>query len=117
MFLPDFQNQYGQGSLGAPNLDRSAGSWSELSWGGKLDGSSQPYYDGSTKAYSAKPNNVQNFFRSGTRAITSLSLDKGSETGSTRFSYTNNSSESIVEGSDLESHNFNLRSVTNFLIN
>ena len=112
MFLPDFQNQYGQGSLGAPNLARSAGSWSAESWGGKLDGSSQPYYDGSTKAYSAKPNNVQNFFRSGTRAITSLSLDKGSETGSIRFSYTNNSSESIVEGSDLESHNFNLRAVT-----
>ena len=39
MFLPDFQNQYGQGSLGAPNLDRSSGSWSELSWGGKLNGS------------------------------------------------------------------------------
>ena len=113
MFLPDFQNQYGQGSLGAPNLDRSSGSWSELSWGGKLDGSSQPYYDGTNKAYSAKPNNVENFFRAGVRAITSLSIDKGSESGSTRFSYTNNSSESIVEGSDLESHNFNLRSITN----
>ena len=113
MFLPDFQNQYGQGSFGAPNLDRSSGSWSALSWGGKLDGSSQPYYDGSTKAYSAESNNVEDFFRSAVRAITSLSIDKGSETGSIRFSYTNNSSESIVQGSDLESHNFNLRAIAN----
>jgi hypothetical protein len=43
------------------------------------------------------------------RAITSVSLDKGSELGSVRFSYTNNSTESILPNSDLESHNFNLR--------
>ena len=113
MFLPDFQNLYGQGTLSAPNLARSAGSWSDRSWGGKLDGSQQPYYDGTTKAYSAQSNNVEDFFRSGVRAITSLSLDKRSEAGSVRFSYTNNSSESIVEGSDLNSHNFNLRGVAN----
>ena len=113
MFLPDFQNLYGQGTLSAPNLARSAGSWSDRSWGGKLDGSQQPYYDGTTKAYSAQSNNVEDFFRSGVRAITSLSLDKSSEAGSVRFSYTNNSSESIVEGSDLNSHNFNLRGVAN----
>ena len=113
MFLPDFQNQYGQGTLSAPNLARSAGGWSDRSWGGKLDGSQQPYYDGTTKAYSAQSNNVEDFFRSGVRAITSLSLDKSSEAGSVRFSYTNNSSESIVEGSDLNSHNFNLRGVAN----
>ena len=113
MFLPDFQNQYGQGTLSAPNLARSAGGWSDRSWGGKLNGSQQPYYDGTSKAYSAQPNNVEDFFRSGVRAITSLSLDKRSEAGSVRFSYTNNSSESIVEGSDLNSHNFNLRGVAN----
>ena len=113
MFVPDFQNQYGQGTLSAPNLARSSGSWVDTSWGGKLDGSQQPYYDGTTKSYSAQPNNVEDFFRSAVRAITSLSVDKGSEAGSIRFSYTNNSSESIVEGSDLTSHNFNLRSIAN----
>ena len=82
MFLPDFQNLYGQGTLSAPNLARSAGSRSDRSWGGKLDGSQQPYYDGTTKAYNAQPNNVKDFFRSGVRAITSLSLDKRSEAGS-----------------------------------
>lgn len=113
MFLPDFQNQYGMGSLGAANLDISAGSWETNSWGGRLDNSAQPYYDGTSKAYSAQPDNIKDFFRSGIRSITSLSVDKGSEDGSIRFSYTNNSSGSIIEKSDLNSHNFNLRAIAN----
>lgn len=114
MFLPDFQNQYGQGTLGAPYPERNTGTvWNQLSWGGQLNDSQQPYYNGSTKSYSARPNNVKNFFRSAIRNITSVSLDKGSENGSVRFSYTNNTSESMIEGSDLNSHNFNLRAITN----
>ena len=112
MFLPDFQNQYGQGSFGSAYSDRQ-NDWGQLSWGGKLDGSQQPYFDGTNKPYTAQPNNVENFFRSAMRSITSVSIDKGSDSGSIRFSYTNNSSESIVENSDLNSHNFNLRGVAN----
>ena len=108
MFLPEYQNQYGQGSLGAAGTDL-VNDWSTGSWGQRLDGSSQLYYTGQQKPYSAQPNNVSNFFRSATRAITSISLDKGSETSSVRFSYTNNSTESILPNSDLNSHNFNLR--------
>ena len=112
MFLPDFQNQYGQGSFGSPYSNRAT-DWGDVSWGGSLDGSSQVYFDGTNKSYSARPNNVENFFRSAIRNITSISIDKGSEAGSIRFSYTNNASESIVESSDLNSHNFNLRAVAN----
>ena len=114
MFLPEFQNKYGQGTLGAAYPERGTGTaWEGLSWGAALDGSQKPYYNGSTKAYTAQPNNVENFFRSALRSITSVSAEKGSENGSVRFSYTNNSSESIIEGSDLESHNFTLRAVNN----
>jgi len=114
MLLPDYQNEYGQGTLGNTFPDRGSGTaWTGDSWGAKLDGSSKPYYNGSMRSYSAQPNNVENFFRSAIRNITSVSVDKGSESGSVRLSYTNNSSESMVENSDLESHNFNLRAVTN----
>ncbi len=112
MLLPDFQNEYGQGTLGSVFPARGGDTaWSGDSWGARLNGSLQPYYDGSVKSYSAQPDNVKNFFRSAARKITSISLDKGSENGSVRFSYTNNSSESMIEGSDLDSHNFNLRGV------
>jgi len=120
MFLPDFQNKYGQGSNGASfpsprkNPDGSiANGWEPTSWGGAMDGSAQPYYNDETKSYTAQPNNVKDFFRQATRSITSISMDKGSESGSIRFSYTNNSSQSILENSDLNSHNFNLRAVAN----
>ncbi|MDB2418594.1 SusC/RagA family TonB-linked outer membrane protein [Flavobacteriaceae bacterium] len=112
MLLPEYQNKYGQGSFGAAYTDRLS-DWGELSWGAPLDGSQQAYYNGTNKSYSAQSNNVKDFFRQATRKITSLSIDKGSENSSVRFSYTNNSSNSIVENSDLASHNFNLRAVTN----
>lgn len=112
MLLPDFQNEYGQGTLGKVFPARGGDTaWTGDSWGARLNGSLQPYYDGSVKSYSAQSDNVKDFFRSAARKITSISLDKGSENGSVRFSYTNNSSESMIEGSDLESHNFNLRGV------
>ena len=108
MFLPEFQNEYGQGTLGAPYSDLES-DWGVSSWGARMDGSQQLYYDGTNKSYTAQPNNVKDFFRTATRAITSISLDKATEDGSVRFSYTNNGSQSIMENSDLESHNFNLR--------
>ncbi|MEK9560401.1 MAG: TonB-dependent receptor plug domain-containing protein, partial [Flavobacteriaceae bacterium] len=85
MLLPDYQNEYGQGTLGNTFPDRGSGTaWTGDSWGGKLDGSSKPYYNGSMRSYSAQPNNVENFFRSAVRNITSVSVDKGSESGSVR---------------------------------
>jgi hypothetical protein len=108
MFLPEYQNQYGQGSLGAAGTDL-VNDWYTGSWGQRLDGSSQLYFNGQQRSYSGQPDNVSDFFRTAMRAITSVSLDKGSESGSVRFSYTNNSTESILPNSDLESHNFNLR--------
>ena len=123
MFLPEFQNKYGQGTFGAaystPNFNPLANdgngdySWEALSWGGSLDGSQQEYYNGTTKAYSAQSSNVEDFFRQAERSITTVSVDKGSDMGSIRFSYTNNSSNSIIENSNLSSHNFNLRAVNN----
>lgn len=83
--------------------------WGSSSWGQRLDGSQQLYFTGQARSYSAQPNNVNDFFRSATRAITSISLDKASDNASVRFSYTNNSTESILPNSDLNSHNFNLR--------
>jgi TonB-dependent SusC/RagA subfamily outer membrane receptor len=111
MFLPDYQNEYGQGTLGAAPTDITQ--LSRSSWGSRLDGSQKLYYNGSTIPYSAQENNVQDFFRNAIKSISSISLDKASEAGSIRFSYTNNSTESILENSDLNSHNFNLRGVAN----
>ena len=118
--LPTYQNEYGQGTLSAfyasprYNADRStANSWGRTSWGPRMNGSLSPYYNDEVREYSAQPNNVRDFFRDAFRAINSISLSSGFENGSIRFSYTNNSSESMLSNSDLQSHNFNLRAVAN----
>lgn len=108
MFLPEFQNQYGQGNAGAPN-DKLETNFSAGSWGSKLDGTQQLYFTGKDAPYIAYPDNVKDFFETGVKTITSVALNKGSENASTRFSYTHNNSETILPNSDLESHNFNLR--------
>jgi TonB-linked SusC/RagA family outer membrane protein len=108
MFLPDFQNTYGQGSAGnaATSISDLVGS----SWGPKADGSSQLYYDGSQRAYVARPDNVKNFFETGVKTINSVAVDASTESTNYRFSYTNNKTESVLPGANLKSHNFNLRS-------
>ena len=110
MFLPKFQNEYGQGSQGGAFTDL-ANDWGSGSWGSSLNGSQQLYFTGDTRAYSARPDNVKNFFRQATKSINSISISKGSDAGSIRFSYSNSATEAILENSELNSHNFNLRAV------
>lgn len=110
MFLPDFQNQFGQGTLGAAYTDLQD-NFGGASWGAKLNGSQQLYYTGDQRSYSAQPNNVENFFTTGAKKILSLSLEKGFNDGSVLFSYTNNDTETLLPGAELDSHNFHLRSI------
>ncbi len=113
MILPEFQNEYGQGSGGRTPADidelRSSGG----SWGGKLDGSDQLYWDGSTKPYSAQPNNVEDFFRTGGNFVNTIALTGGNKDVTARFSYTNTNNQAMVENSFLKRHNFNLRTTAN----
>ena len=109
MFLPEFQNEYGQGSQGAPYPDLT--SFGGASWGSLLDGSQQLYYTGEMRPYTAQPDNVEDFFETGVQSITTLALDQGGEDHSIRFSYTHNDTESILPNSTLDSHNFTLRAL------
>jgi len=111
MFTPDYQNTYGQGTNGAvyADLDAMGGS----SWGPVMDGSPQLYYTGEQKPYEAQASNVDDFFQSSIQTINALTLEKGSEDFTVRFSYTNNYSTSVIPGSELRSNNFNLRTTVN----
>ncbi len=113
MELPDYQNEYGQGTQGnipatVDELKQSAGSW-----GPKMDGSSQLYYTGEEKSYVAQSSNVEDFFRTAGKYINSVALDGGTKDFSVRFSYTNNFTESVLPNSKLNSHSFNLRGMAN----
>lgn len=109
MFLPDYQNEYGQGTQGnvPGNLDELKNASS--SWGPRLDGSSELYYTGVERPYVAQPDNVSDFFRTAGKYINTIALDGGTEAFNMRFSYTNSRTESVLPNSDLENHNFTLR--------
>ena len=109
MFLPDFQNEFGQGTNGAYYADLE--NFGGASWGPRFDGSSQLYYTGEQRPYEAQPNNIENFFETGLQSINTFAIDKGGENFSTRFSYTNNNTSAVLPNSDLQSHNFNLRAL------
>ncbi|AWW30912.1 SusC/RagA family TonB-linked outer membrane protein [Echinicola strongylocentroti] len=109
MLLPEFQNEYGQGTQGRTPTDYAELRTTGGSWGGKLDGSDQLYWDGTTKPYSAQPDNVENFFNTGGNFVNTIALTGGTEKVTARFSYTNTYNEAMVENSFLKRDNFNLR--------
>ncbi|MGQ1890192.1 SusC/RagA family TonB-linked outer membrane protein [Thermophagus sp. OGC60D27] len=112
MILPDYQNQYGQGTQGyvPQNIDdlKEAGG----SWGDRLDGSDKLYWTGEVRPYTAQPNNVKDFFETGKTLITNVAIDGGDENRNVRFSYTNTHSSSILPNSGIDRHNFSLRGFT-----
>lgn len=112
LLLPEYQNEYGQGREGIiPDYEQLLTTGG--SWGPKLDGSSQLYFTGENRPYSAQEDNVRNFFRTGATISNTLALDYGSDNATMRFSYTNLQANSILENSGINKHNFNLRGTAN----
>ncbi|MFL9831617.1 SusC/RagA family TonB-linked outer membrane protein [Flavobacterium sp. ARAG 55.4] len=110
--LMNLQNEYGQGSNGVYNPTSSS------SWGGKLDGSQvsnwqlvrNPNFEGpATQSYSAQPDNVIDFYKTGYNLANTLTVTSGTEKAQAYFSYTNTKAEGIVGGNKLDRHNLNLR--------
>ncbi len=116
LLLPQFQDEYGQGTGG--NVPASIGDLRATSgsWGSLLDGSSKIYgtgLNGETRPYSAQSDNVSNFFETGATLVNTIAVDGGNGQSTLRFSYSNTKANSMVPGSDLTRHNFNLRGTTN----
>lgn len=101
--LPRVQNTYGQGSNGV--LDPAVGN----SWGPKMEGQTYTNIQGNERTYNAEPDNIKDFFRTGTSFHNSIGVSGGSEKMQTYLSYTNNKVQGIIPNNDLMSHTVNLR--------
>jgi len=128
--LPNFQNEYGQGNSGEfAFVDGLGGGTNDLitySWGPRLDvGNLIPQYDspvtltdgtivrgGDTALYSgipitptefkSNPDNLKDFYETGTTLINNIAISNGFDKGSFRFSFTDLRSESIIPGVNLD---------------
>ncbi|WP_339916046.1 SusC/RagA family TonB-linked outer membrane protein [Yeosuana marina] len=120
LVLPDYQNEYGRGTDGDfPNVVPSDPLNTQVtavtntgSWGPKFDGSSQLEFNGQLRPYVAQPNNVKNFFETGSSFVNTVSISNSNESSSVFFSYTNSDIQSILPNSGLKRNNFNLRGFT-----
>ena len=113
--LPKYQNEFGQGWGGDFVSDENG------SWGPRLDGQMRKW--GSivadsqlSKPFSAIPNNLRNFFVTGTEYNNSLALSGGSEITRFYFSYSNVTSQGVVpdNANRQARNNFSLRTNSNF---
>lgn len=128
--LPDFQNEYGQGQSGVFEfVDGLGGGTSDnitYSWGPRLDaGNLIPQFDspvtlpngsivrgGDTALYSglpitptefrSNPNNLRDFYETGTTLINNIAISNGFDKGNYRLSFTDLRSESIIPGVNLD---------------
>lgn len=92
--LPTFQNQFGEGFNGKPDLIENT------SWGPKFDGVNRVWghvvnNQQQIKPYVALPNNVRDFFDVGTSFDNSISISNSNDKSSYFFSYSNISSDGI----------------------
>ncbi len=105
--LPDFQNDFGQGWQGNQTFIENG------SWGPKLDGSTQlygPIYDGKqlSHVYSAKEDNIKDFFETGWSQAHSISINGASEDNKVNYylSYAINDDNGFIPG-DFDTYNRN----------
>ncbi len=133
---PDFQNEYGGGTVGAfftdtrdPNykadeswttkvfptnaqgqqyIDRQIGRELE-NWGPRFAGQQVLDYDGKMTTYQAYPNNYLDAFQTGKANLTNIAIEGGNDKSTFRLSYNRNQSTGINYRNELSKNAFNLR--------
>lgn len=134
---PDFQNEFGGGTVGAfftdnrePNykadeawttkvfpvdpltgeeyIDRQI--YRELeNWGPRMQGQTVRNYDGTPTRYLPQPNNFLDAFQKGFGTNTNVALEGGSEKSTFRLSYNHNQGEGIVRTNKFKKDAFDIR--------
>jgi TonB-linked SusC/RagA family outer membrane protein len=111
LVLPKYQNKYGQGSSGAYSYFDGNGNGvfddERNSWGPAFNGELRPQFTGNMP-WVAFPNNVSDFYQTGHIFINNISVGKGSDSGSYRFSYTNTDQKGILPNTGLAKNNLAL---------
>ncbi len=109
--LPDFQNMYGQGRGGVYNIGDGG-----RSWGPKMDGqlvsvpvrTEWPPKVGEKIPWLPQPNNVRDFYQTGTTFTNNVAISSGNDKGNIRASFTNLDQKGMVPNTDQKRDNLSL---------
>lgn len=114
--LPDYQNEYAQGSAGAYNLNASGG------WGPKVSearnaGTKYLNHKGEDALLEVYPNNIKDFFQTGISYINNISLTGGNEKTDFRAGISSYNQTGTVPGTDYNRYNFSINAGTDLFPN
>lgn len=125
--LPDFQNEWGQGSSGRFSFVDGAGhginDGTDESWGPKLDvGLMIPQFDSPVDPVSgvreatpwvSQPDNVKSLFDTGHTTATNVAISGGNDKSAFRLSYTDSQQKGMIPNTELIKKNLNLNGSLN----
>jgi hypothetical protein len=95
------QTEYGAGRFGVrPATQGIAQDNSHFAWGERLDGVPSVNFDGVLRPYSANPNRLFDFLRTGTNFTNTIGLSGGGANGSFRASFSNSDAKGIVPNNE-----------------
>jgi TonB-linked SusC/RagA family outer membrane protein len=100
--LPSYQNLYGQGFNGqfefVDGAENGTFDFVDESWGPRLDGRLINQFTGPNMPWVPQPDNVKNFFRTGTTWKTNVAVARATENANVRLSVSNDKIESMAPG-------------------
>lgn len=97
--IPDYQNQYAQGSNGVFNPNVST------SWGPEIKGQEVTNYLGAKETLQAYPNNVKDIFENGFNLQNNISFSGGSDKTTYRVSYGNTQETFVIRNNRFRRNN------------
>lgn len=99
--LPDFQNEFASGNFGQYDTDNFVNGWGpRISDVAGQDFRQFPY-DGEERPLQAQPDNVKDFFRTGSTFINNVAVSTRGDAGDIRVSHTYLNDEGIIPGNRL----------------
>ncbi|WP_143307895.1 SusC/RagA family TonB-linked outer membrane protein [Chitinophaga vietnamensis] len=106
----DFQDVYGQGTLGARPTDATSGIRTGMSsWGAKLDGQPAYYFDGQQRPYSKESqHNFKDFYRTGSTITNTVAFSGGNEATTFRVSLGDLRNLGVYPGAYYKRNNANI---------
>ncbi|HEY8690271.1 MAG TPA: SusC/RagA family TonB-linked outer membrane protein [Chitinophagaceae bacterium] len=111
LMLPTFQNEYAQGNYGVYDLKNSNG------WGPKISGVQDITFKdflGRDVVLHAYPDNVENFFNTGTSYINNIGFSGGGDNSDYRLSFTSLNEKGIIPETKLDRYTISLNAGRDF---
>lgn len=103
------QTEYGMGTGGIrPQTQGDAQSSGQFAFGERLDGVPTVNFDGVMRPYSAYPDRLFDFLRTGTNWTNTIGLSGGGADGNFRVSFSNTDAKGIIPNNDYKKRIFNV---------